>query len=328
MTQSNDKTLLPQRIMIIVWKWKASIVENDGKWRTNHKPQTEDCIYCLSDKESFTTRFEKIRRIASECAPNAQVYIFWHRTSSYDSKSVGEILKKLKADHPDQKTECFLFGQGSDFIYIGINEKGLLSPDGAAGEGGFGGIRNNEPIEVIVNEEERIIHYLHFESIWNYYSHLFKARIFDLKEDFLLHFYSWWLGDEAVKPAHLTDSLKESEDLYRRLKAFAHGLSEKDHEEIKNEITTAKEQNDDEKIITLSRQHYDLYVMDNCLPNLQSIYGVEVANAYLQLAQLIKENILDVPVFSDKQIRPSETLKAIRLQFKNLLHTMPEEAYY
>lgn len=328
MAQSNDKTSLPQRIMIIVWKWKTSIVENDGKWRTNHKPQTEDCIYCLSDKESFTTRFEKICRIASECAPNAQVYIFWHRTSSYDSKSVGEILEKLNAEQPEQKAECFLFGQGSDFIYIGINEKGLLSPDGAGGEGCFGGIRNNEPIEVVVNEEERIIHYLHFESIWNYYSHLFKARIFDLKEDFLLHFYSWWLRDEAVNPLLLTDSLKTSEDLYRRLKAFAHGLSEEDHLKIKREITEAKVQNDENKISELSKRHNDLYVMDNCLPNLQSIYGAEVANAYLQLAQLIKENILDVPVFSDKQIRPSETLKDIRLKFKNLLHTMPEEAYY
>jgi len=328
MAQSNKKTSAPQRIMIIIWKWKKSIVENDEKWRTNHKPQTADCIYCLSDGTSFPEHFKKVCKIASECAPNAHIYIFWHRTSSYNSESVGGILRKLKADQPEQKAECFIFGSGSDFIYIGINEKGLLSSDGAGGEGCFGGIRNNEEIKVVVNEEQRIIDYLHFESIWNYYSHLFKSRIFDLKEDFLLHFYCWWLKDETVNPLRLAGSLDTSKGLYRRLKAFAHGLSEEDHLKIKSEIAEAKEQNDENKITELSKHHSDLYVMDNCLPNLQSIYGTEVANAYLRLAELIKENIIYVPMRSDKQIRPSETLKEIRSQFKNLLHTMPEEAYY
>ncbi len=308
------------RIMIIVWKWEKSISEpGSGTWRVSHPENNEaygaDCIYCIRDTTPFKTREVEIQKLIEACDANAPIYVFLHRRAGYSGNEVSKILDHFinPPNGISRNIKCFLFSDGRDYIYTGINKKGLLADTDHSQEGTFGGSSGGEAADVVLNWEKRLINYSRFEDVWEYYTHYFKAKIFDLKEDLLLHLCHFYTRNKPVFVSDFFDLLSEHEILYLRTKAFSVGLDKEDHKKVK-----AIENLLDERI----------ELMDDCLPNLQKVYGDPIKDLYMVLKADLERHLVTPDYFDTTEFDAGEVLRTLRSHFRQLLSDMPEETYY
>lgn len=319
MTENQPNNKPAPRIMIIVWKWLKEISEvNNGKWSVNRTStgggNSQDCIYCLRDKMSSKKRETAIHQLIEACEKDAQIYVFLHRSAGYSGNEIRKFLEhSLENKASFKQIKYFLFGEGHDYLYTRISEKGLLATIGKEQEGTFGRSKAGDPADVVQDWENRLINPLNFDNVWEYYTYYFKARIFDLKEDLLLYFCHLPIQRKEISLVDMFDHLKKNDLLHLRVKAFTLGLGDSDWPKIEAF----------EKKLNETIEH-----MDDCLPHLDRVYGNPIKELYEKLKSVLLHHLIDPDIFDETSRDTGEVLRDVRNSFRQLLSAMPGETYY
>lgn len=300
--------------MIILWWWKESCLrDNLDEWYIEGSKGTDKVI--LIDEKNSPDQLAFICQLARKNLQGGDVFIFLHRSHGYNQSAVNSILKQLK-DQVNEKhhLRCFLFGEGYSYLYISKQPKGLLGSKGTFtarflnGNGHNNGSEEQDYlISAIANERQRLLKKSHFDYVWNYYAFSFKAKIFELKEDFFGSIMDYLVKQEIsagelyhflkLEPNRLlllrllsfVGKMKKGSDLESDLKAF--------------EIRSKKS-----------------YLFDDYNENIKLIYGEEEQVVYKTLVTGIKQSVLGASNPPD--------LNHLRDQFEALLGAMPEATYY
>ncbi|MFM9950020.1 MAG: hypothetical protein ACKV1O_18945 [Saprospiraceae bacterium] len=328
------------RIMIIAWKWQKDIYEADhGKWRVHRSPSetrfdAEDYIYCLIDSLP-NLGIERIQRLIAESDAEANIYVFLHRKGGYNGSTINRLLDDLP-ESSALRTKCFLFGDAHDYLYININPKGLLriigdkegTLDGAQVKADSkenriqeaNGEKNSQENKdsAVFDLEKRLINPVRFDNVWEYYTHYFKTKIFELKEEFLIHFCHFSIKANAVTSVDLFHHLNKNDLLYLMLMTFV---------EYPESLSKIEREAFDERI----NKNGTPELINGCLSNLQKVYGTSISKLYIDLQALLVDNIVKpLPPVSDSPegLNSAELIKTIRNHFRTLLAAMPERTYY
>ena len=146
----------------------------------------------------------------------------------------------------------------------------------------------------------------HFDFVWNQYSHNFKAKIFELKEDLFISL-SRFLFKTEIQPGEVYNYIKLSSNqlLLLRLLSFIGKIR--------------KGSNLETQLKEFEQKHRRSYFFDDCHINLKTTYGENETNLYRQLTATISQGLL--------AHQPGFNFQLLRDQFDALLKAMPEPIY-
>lgn len=295
------------RILIIVWKWQSQYLRKKGCWSVAGEANRKDFVYCISDKLDLVTCKKKVKQLIKELGHYNDFLIFLHRNQFFYSKTLKELLVEIKegigstAINQKPKIKAFLFGDDRDYIYISTQNEGLL------GAGGHFGLIKELGINVIEEGqlEKQALKSTHFEKVWRYYTYEFKKKIFNLKEELLLHFIAYKDTNEKIGANKLVEHLKKTPLLHLRIKSF-----------IGKEV---------QELIKYEKEDHQSYVFDDCTENLQALYDSCAIEVYEKLVKKLKFLIYGG---NKHQIVPKVYFEEIRDYFDELLDFMPESINY
>lgn len=287
----------PERALFIVWRWK----EGDALWYT---AEDRSHLHCISENRLFEEEtLEVIARRLHAYTTLPQCLIFLHRTRHPHSyvRDLFRFMQKRLNLKETGKLKCILFGYGSDFLYLTKNPKGLL------GDGELGGWVDyqdgrKEEFQVIVDSEKKTVRQEHFDSVWNYYQHEFKKKLYRLERDLFLHFAPFTEPEHSQNGVSLYAHLEKDIQLSLRLLSFV-------GEEIEEEEAS----------------QYQELLFDDCAENLKAAYGLEASAVYDRLKQSIDEVFLGNSLHN---IQPHVAIPQVRRQFIRLRSLMPERITY
>ena len=286
----------PGRALFIVWRWK----DPDSLW---YAKKDHSQLHCISEDKLFEANLEAIADRLRTYSTLPQCLIFLHRKrhpNSYVQTLLKFMQEKLKFNN-DGSLKCFLFGYGSDYLYLTKNPKGLL---GSGELGGWVEYRDGrkEEYNVIQNLEKRTIWQENYDSVWNYYQHEFKMKLYLLERDLFLHFAPFTESEYSKNGTSLFTHLEADPPLALRLYSFVgESLDEK------------------------RADNYQELLFDDCSENLKAAYGPEASQAYEALRRSIDRvflgNCLD-------KVQPQKAIPQVRRQFIQLRSLMPERISY
>jgi len=356
MKSKNPVSANKQRVMIIVWKWQDEYLEGGSKSTDN--PDSADRLYCLWDEgtvvdlqSGFNAVKKKVSEIAKKDCPEADIYVFLHRTAGYTEERIRQIedaLKDPKVSPRERLIKCYSFGQGRDYLYIGVNlakETGLLGQVERSERGNMQGVIN-KTLTINALTPDSKIKYAHFDDVWRHYTHQFKNKIFDLKEELLIHFCALCnavsadpaipVGLDAANPSSMVPASPDFKrdkgvtraDLYKNIKKENEFLYLKMQRFIEMNLSEAMQK----KLYTLDREAggESMVFEEGCKDNLRAIYSSNVVKAYENLQQEIMINLAGhVESPKDQEVvNPNDIMANIRDLFQKLLEAIPGKNYY
>lgn len=287
----------PERALFIVWRWK----EADALW---HTAEDQSHLHCISENWLFEE--ETLEIIAGHLRAYStlpQCLIFLHRTRhphSYVRDFFRFMQEKLNLKETG-KLKCILFGGGDDFLYLKKNPKGLLGDGELGGWIGYGDDPKAE-IKVIEDAQKKTIRQDHFNSVWNYYQHEFKMKVYRLERDLSVHFAPFTEPGYSQNDVSLYAHLEKDTPLSLRLLSFV-----------------------GEKIEEEEASQYQEELFDDCAENLKAAYGQKASEVYSQLRKSIDEVLLGNSL---EKIPPHIAIPQVRRQFMQLRDLMPERITY
>lgn len=294
------------RIMIVIWSWRyGGMKENTDEWAV--EGNSGDKLVRLDLKMSSEATDILQQKIQSY-AQQGDVFVFLHRRHGYNQKNIKAILEQLNVEAYTESTiRCFLFGEGNDKIYIANQSKGLLGTRGS-----FSAKLENDTMEAaiyinaIANEDQKLLKRKHFDFVWNQYSHNFKAKIFELKED-LFHSLSPFLFLKEIQAGAVYNYIKLNENqlLMLRLLSFIGKVR--------------KGSNLETKLREFEQQHRRSYFFDDCHINLKITYGEQLAQVYKELCANISSGLL--------AYEADFSFQTLRNQFDEMLQMMAGSTY-
>ena len=287
----------PERSIFIIWRWKEKEL---GLWRT---AQEENHLHSISEENLFEDNLAAMADTL-RAHPNLPQCLFFLHRKRHPVSYVGQLLQTLKAQlglNDTGKLKCFLFGYGSDYLYLSKNPNGLLG-DGALG--GFVEDKDGATKEyhVIQDAKQRTIREENFNAIWRYYQHEFKKKLYQLERDLFLHFSPFTDPEYPGKNGSLFAHLETNSALALRLYSFI-------GEDIEAEEAV---------------EHQEL-LFDDCSENLKAAYGLPAMKAYETLKQHINGVFLGNSLH---RVPPHIAIPEVRQQFVQLRSTMPERITY
>lgn len=308
----NSKTT--SRIMIIIWKWQEEFLRNDGKWSVYGPKNQGDFVYCIKEGKNLSAILESIAKVLSNHADSPETFIFFHRIVFPDASKMGQFIEQLtQTQRKSGQIKVFLFSADRDYIYITTQREGLLGVDGRFGDrievvDPKSGERRTIAIEVVLDKEKQILKADHFEKVWDYYSHEFKKKIANLKEDLFHYFIKYISREKPINADILYQHLDKGPLLKLRVKSLMGRLREEE----------------ERLLATNEREAQQSYIFDDCNENLLLIYGQQAKLDYKALISNM-EPLLNPPF---EPVCPHKLLTDIRDGFDNLLSRMPESTYY
>jgi hypothetical protein len=265
------------RTIIIVWSWKATGT-GEGIWKVAGSANTKDLVVCRDwpilpngDIQQLTAL---IRQYAQQ---DGEVMVFLHRHHGYSPEHLKQLLYQAAEDQ-QERLRCFLFGEGSDAIYLTNDPRGLLGTSGT-----FSAHLNAEgrslEVSAIADADRRLLKGAHFDYVWNTYQLSLRRRIFELKED-LFNCLGQHLPQLTFAPGELYTLLSRPENrmLLLRLLSFVG--------RIRKGSEIAKE------IRTFERNNNRTLTFDDCGIQLESSFGAPAAEQYALLVAYVLRHVL------------------------------------
>ncbi|MCI5080669.1 MAG: hypothetical protein MRY78_03200 [Saprospiraceae bacterium] len=303
---TKDSASRANRIMIIIWSWQyGGMPSQMDEWSV--EGNSGDKVVRMDLKMSSSAK-ETLREKLQEYAQQGEVFLFLHRRHGYDQKTLKEILQMARSVLPQgHLIKSFLFGEGNDKIYIVNQTKGLLGTRGTfSAKLQAVGIRQATYVNAIADKDKKVIKRKHFDFVWHQYSHNFKAKIFELKED-LFRSLSPFLFITEIQAGAVYNYIKQEENklLMLRLLSFIGKIR--------------KGSNLETQLKEFEQQHKRSYFFDDCHLNLKMTYGEQEAQLYDSLVDTISKKLL--------AYEPNLNFTNIRDQFDELLEAMPGSTY-
>lgn len=309
-----------KKVMIIVWRWldlkKYHVneevyhnIDGDkylnnihlGKGKFYEEYIVEDsnmtkaskvvAVSIYSDSEKTKALLHKV--IEQYACPEADTMVFLHRANDCDKDDVGHILEKFQT----RVRNCFLFGDGRDYIYYKTQGEGLLDD-----AGGFKIGRVNGYKVQVLNKQISTITQPHFDRVWQYYENEFEQKIFELKEDLFDTLFSLMLPDspETITTEQIREIVtKANKSLFFRIKSFLGKYDElitsKAEEGLNlNKIKSLKAELAD--ISTLEKISEVSFIFDDCRTNLgeeSTFQNEEIPQLYTNIEQQLNTIFFD-----------------------------------
>ncbi len=300
----NTLAAINRRRMLIVWSWRQGSDHADTRvWSVEGKRRDQDLIIC-ADRPASPQNEQWLIEQTTAWSQEGDVFVFLHRRHGYQHKTI----QKLLSQRPNNGAEVryFLFGEGSDAIYLAQSSRGLLGTTGTFSGRYKNGDQEDRPLSAVFNDDEGLLLSSHFNYVWHFYQGAFKSRVFELKEDlFAILAGSLTTPVAAAGSIYQTLKQKENQVLLLRLLSFTGRLRAGSRLEM--DLRQAEEQ--------LDRS----FRFDDASANLQNAYGIAAAAQYEELVRTISQDFLATGNPVD--------LRQLRDQFAALLLAMPGETY-
>ncbi|WP_367391184.1 hypothetical protein [Lewinella sp. LCG006] len=265
------------RTIIIVWSWKAAGT-GEGVWEVAGSGNTKDVVVCYDWPASPDGDTQQLAALIRQYAQQeGEVMLFLHRHHGYYPEHLKQLISQVAEDQ-QERFRCFLFGEGSDAIYLTNDPRGLLGTSGTFSAQITTGEHSLE-VSSIADAERRLLKSAHFDYIWDTYQHALRRRIFELKED-MFNYLGQYLPQLTFPPGELYTLLTRPENklLLLRLLSFVG--------RIRKGSEIAKE------IRTFERNNNRALTFDDCGIQLETSYGAPAAEQYALLAAYVLRNVL------------------------------------
>lgn len=294
------------RIMIIVWSWKYGGMEEPyDSWEVAGRPG--DRLIRIDERYSATA-VNQVKQLIDAQEEAASVFLFLHRRHGYTNETLSHILEAINSARRTKNTvRGFLFGEGNDYIYIATQNRGLLGTKGT-----FSAMlqspyhASSQLVSAVADANRRLLKVEHFNAVWRYYAHNFKAKLVELRED--LFGAIWPISlEESVDSSTYYIFLQQTDNqlLFLRLLSF---------------IGKIRKGSDLEQTLkNYEQQLKRSFFFDDCRENLKTVYGEQKGRLYESLVSEIRKQLF----VHHQQV----DLLQLRARFDDLLCEMPEAAY-
>ena len=300
----NTLSAINRRTMLVVWSWRQGGLPDDRTtWTVTGSRRDLDRLVCVDRPRSAENELW-LREAIRQHAADGDVFVFLHRRHGYDQAAIQRLIPTTT----DRAAEvrCFLFGEGSDAIYLAQSDRGLLGTAGTF-SGRFQRQGHSErQLSAVADATQQLLQSTNFEYVWRFYQGAFKARIFELKED-LFSVLAELATGSSLAPGTLYNFLKQPAHkvLLLRLLSFTGRL--RSGSTLEKQLLQAEE--------STGRQ----FRFDDCGANLAAAYGPAAAGQYQDVATLISRDALA----KGQELE----LVDLRAGFADLLAIMPGETY-
>ncbi len=174
--------MAPHRNLIVIWKWDD--VENVKP--VTVAGESAATLFCVSQKLRPAQLKEVLNQLVQ---PNSLNVILLHESDEIEAASRLRIVKSVARDFKKEVVRHDLFYKGQHFIYFStINGTGLIDSNGRLvshkiklkNKDG----RSTNEFSVLDSNGDILPRY--FNTVWDFYTHRVRFRIFDLKEQFII----------------------------------------------------------------------------------------------------------------------------------------------
>jgi hypothetical protein len=293
------------RTIIVIWSWNSAGIGEDT-WHVANSPNTHDQLIGRDWPARTDDDTQRLQELVQEhTRPGGDLMVFLHRHHGYHQAHVKTLLRLAPAAE-DGRLQVFLFGEGSDAIYLTSNPRGLL---GTAGTFSARVQAEGRVLDLtsIADIEQRTLKADHFDHVWELYQLALRRRIYELKED-LFNCLGQYLPQQSFAPGEIYAILNRAEhrELFLRLLSFVG--------RIRQGSTLAEE------IRIFERNTNRTFTFDDCGIQVETSYGVSVAEQYALLTAYVLRHVLTKgePV----------SLIELRERFMALLLRIPGLTYY
>ncbi len=300
-----------QRIIVIVWKWAAHNLQNEGKWYIGQKETDSDVLYCLSENSGFQAYNEEILSILQHHSPNADAMVFFHRKSLPQQIDFPGLLLKYKSILCENalascNIKLFDFGSGEDFLYLANNDDGLLGVNGEFPSRKYWinaetGEQKCVDIDFFVDKKAQVLRSNAFNKMWDHYFYSVKKKTMILREELLRHFLNFTTDKDPKDALVFYDQLQAAEPLKLKVKSFMN-----------------------KKVSLPPGAKNGNGLFNNGEGYFKATYGEDAENAYQQLKDQL--DVLLNPPFDP--VVPYELFRGIRDGFDDLLNLITDYADY
>lgn len=327
-----------RRIMLISWKWRD--FKKGGKVITNHLLQElnwdpednniakfkdvlfDEFIVCdplpNGEKRPVKPESRVVRTsIGDEKHPvdlvafgflkslvelygdhDVELFVFLHRKDGFGDQEVKDILGNVKVSN------CFLIGEGRDYIYYDRNRmQGLL---GDHGRFIHNTARVDKPEIKVADTKKKQVFQPHFDKVWNYYKFEFYTKILELKEDLMTYLFIWEKDDKSAKRTEFREYLMADEKLYQRVNNFIGNSS------------LLLNGGEGKKLSDYESEDHKSYAFDDCRINLAKTENID--QEYDEVSKLLSSVFLNHGrKKSEAPIKVRKMLKQMNSKFNKLL---------
>ncbi len=262
---------MSNRTIIVVWWWSSGSLDTAyDEWQVSN---SSDSLVRI-DTPYSPKALKLLDEVLSGAPTTQEVLVFLHRTHGYNDTAMQQI-GQLPGAKRVKILKSFLFGEGSDPVYLANNPRGLLGTKGTF----VATFSSGKQIDAREKKETKIIKKEHFDHVWNFYANSFKQRIFEFSEDLYLGLTPL-TGNDPIEKGAPYELLKKSgnEILLLRLLSFVGKI----RNNSKPEMDLRKQE-----IIDKRTYHFS-----NLSQNLSNQYPVAVTAAYVDICNTIKSAIL------------------------------------
>ena len=166
---------MSNRTIIIVWWWSSGdLTEPYDTWQVTDSSD----VLVRVDTPYSPGAIGVLGGVLGTQTLDTEVIIFLHRSHGYNDLAMEEIGQLPEAKGV-KSLRCFLFGEGSDQIYLTNNSRGLLGTKGTF----LATYSSGEQIDARAQVDAHLIKKSHFDHVWNHYANSFQQRIFEFSED-------------------------------------------------------------------------------------------------------------------------------------------------
>ncbi len=293
------------RTIIIVWSWKAAGT-GEGVWEIAGSANVKDLVVCRDWPVLPNGDIQQLTALVRQYAQQeGEVMLFLHRHHGYYPEHLKQLLYQVSEDQ-QERLRCFLFGEGSDAIYLTNDPRGLLGTSGTF-SARLNTVGRSLEVSAIADAERRLLKSAHFNYVWDTYQLSLRRRIFELKED-IFDCLGQHLPQLTFAPGELYTLLSRPENrmLLLRLLSFVG--------RIRKGSEIAKE------IRTFERNNNRTLTFDDCGIQLETSFGAPAAEQYALLAAYVLRHVLAKG--------DAASLPEIRERFADLLEQLSGLTYH
>ena len=174
--------MTPHRNLIVIWKWDD--VENVKP--VTVAGESAATLFCVSQKLMPAQLKEVLNQLVQ---PNSLSVILLHESDEIETSSRLKVVKSAANKFKKQVVRHDLFYKGQHFIYFStINDTGLIDGNGrlVSQKSRLKDKDGHWSNDFSVLDSNGDILSRYFNTVWDFYTHRARFRIFDLKEQFIV----------------------------------------------------------------------------------------------------------------------------------------------
>ena len=264
------------RTIIIVWSWKAAGTSEEV-WEVTGSNNTNDLVVCRDWPALPNGDTQQLAALIRQYTQDGEVMLFLHRHHGYSPEHLKQLIYQIP-EGQQERLRCFLFGEGSDAIYLTNDPRGLLGTSGTfSAQLDKGG--HSLEVSSIADAERHLLKSAHFDYIWDTYQLSLRRHIFELKED-LFNCLGQHLPQLTFAPGELYTLLSRPENKLMLLRLLSFVGRIRKGSEIAKEIRT------------FERNNNRTLTFDDCGIQLETSYGAPAAEQYALLAAYVLRHVL------------------------------------